>query len=411
MSSGEWVPGPFGLNAARGRTVRCDRTILAVVHSVTTGTRLADIMPLAESDRRIQVTYAACPLGVFGAGVPEFLARLGGVVVPWAQAAQTQFDLAVAASGGGLEQLHAPVLKVPHGAGFSKYPSVWPGPGPAAARELRESDSGHLVYHGRVTAAGIVVGTTSQLERLRRGCPPAAEVAVVAGDPCLDRLTASLPRRDAYRLALSTGGRTLVVVSSTWGPGSLLEQHLDLLPRLVGELPADRYQLAVITHPNVWYWHGARQVRAWYADCARRGLLVVPPAEEWRAVLAAADVLVGDHGSVTSYAAAAGIPVALAAFPSREVDPGSQAARLAQLAPAWRASRPVEAQLRQALAAWTPQLHEAFRAEVTSAPGRAARIIRAAMYRLMGLREPAEPPETEPVAVLTASQIASGAGR
>ena len=178
-----------------------------------------------------------------------------------------------------------------------------------------------------------------------------------------------------------------------------------------GELPADRHQLAAITHPNVWYWHGGRQVRAWYADCARRGLLIVPPAEEWRAVLAAADVLVGDHGSVTSYAAAAGIPVALAAFPGSEVDPDSQAARLAQIAPALRADEPAETQLTRARAAWTPKLHEAFGAEVTSAPGRAARIIRAAMYRLMRLREPAEPPEPEPVAVLAASQMASGAQR
>lgn len=410
MISGQWIPGPFGLDGTKGRTVRCDRTILAVVHSVTTGTRLADIMPLAESDRRVQVTYTACPTGMFAAGVPEFLASLGGVVIPWAQATQTRFDLAVAASGGSLEQIHGPVLTVPHGAGFSKYPSLWPGAGPAADRELRETDRGRLVYHGRVTAAGIVVATTGQLERLRRSCPPAAQVAVVAGDPCLDRLATSIPRRDYYRQALGTGGRTLVAVSSTWGPGSLLDSHPGLLPQLVRALPADRYQLAAITHPNVWYWHGGRQVRAWYADCARRGLLIVPPTEEWRAVLAAADLLIGDHGSVTSYAAAAGIPVALAAFPSGEVDPGSQAARLAQIAPALCASRPAESQLREAMSAWTPQLHESFRAEVTSAPGRAARTIRAVMYRLMGLCEPTELPEPEPVAALTA-ETASEAGR
>jgi hypothetical protein len=237
-----------------------------VVHSVTAGDRLADIAPLLESDLRVQVIYTCAPSSVFSAGVPEYLHRLGGVVVPWEQAAQVRFDLAVAAGHGKLEQLHAPVLTVPHGVGFSKYASVWPGPGPAAPRVLKETDTGRLIHHGRVIAARMVVATTGQLERLRCACPPAAAVAVVAGDPCLDRLLASVPLRQAYRAALGTGHRTLVAVSSTWGPGSLLEQQPELLPALAAELPADRYQLAAITHPNVWQWHGRRQVSAWYAE-------------------------------------------------------------------------------------------------------------------------------------------------
>jgi hypothetical protein len=411
MSYEEWVQGPFGLDAAKGQTFRCQRTVLIVVHSVTTGTRLADIVPLLESDRRVQVTYTASPSSVFAAGVPEFLACLGGVVVPWRQATQTQFDLAVAASSGGLEQLHAPVLTVPHGVGFSKYPSVWPGPGPAAGRELREADCGRLVYHGRVTAARIVVATTGQLERLRRACPPAAAVAAVAGDPCLDRLTASLPLRGAYRQALGTGGRMLVAVSSTWGPGSLLDQHPDVLSRLTREMPADRYQLAAITHPNVWHWHGPRQIRAWHADAARRGLIIVPPEAEWRAVLAAADVVIGDHGSVTSYSAAAGIPVTLAAVPAAEVDPQSQVARLAKIAPRLCPGQAIGRQVDQAAAAWNPDLHAAFRAAVTSAPGQAARIIRAVMYQLMNLAEPAAPPGVDPVPVPAVGQWLAGRAR
>lgn len=397
MWCGEWVPGPFGLDAVRGRTFRCQRTVLVVVHSVTAGGRLADIVPMLESDRRVQVVYTAEPSSVFTAGAAEYVAGLGGVVIPWRQATAVRFDLAVAASGGGLEQLHAPVVTVPHGVGFSKYPSVWPGHGPAAGRALREADCGRLTYHGRVTAAGIVVATTGQLERLRRGCPPAADVAVVAGDPCLDRLAVSLPGRGAYRRALGTRGRVLVVVSSTWGPGSLLEQYPDLLPGLARELPGDRYQVAVLTHPNAWHWHSGRQIRAWYADATRRGLVLVPPQAQWRAVLAAADVLAGDHGSVTSYAAASGIPVMLAAFPEGEVDPGSQVAHLARIAPRLRCGQPAAPQLESAAAAWNPRLHAAFRAEVTSAPGRAAGIIRALMYRLMNLAEPASPAAVSPV--------------
>jgi len=201
-------------------------------------------------------------------------------------------------------------------------------------------------------------------------------------------------------------------VSSTWGPGSLLEQCPDLLARLAAELPADRYQLAALTHPNTWHWHGRRQVTAWYAASARRGLLLVPPEDGWRAVLAASDVLVGDHGSVTSYGAAAGIPVTLAVFPDGEVDPQSQVAYLGKIAPRMCLDRPIACQLDQSVAAWTPELHAAFRAGVTSVPGQAARTIRTVMYQLMNLAEPAAPPYVDPVPVPAASQWQrAGAGR
>lgn len=393
------VAGPFGLDAGKGQTLQCERTVLAVVHTVTAGTRLADVIPLLESDRRLQVVYTCPGTSLFTAGVREFLASLGCAVIPFEQARQIRFDLAVAAADGELEHLHAPVLKLPHGIGFNKYARQWAGPGPAAGRALLQTDPGRLIYHGRVSAARIVVGTDGQLARLRRECPPAGSVAVAAGDPCLDRLLASLPWRSAYRRALGTGERTLVAVSSTWGAGSLLENDRDLISRLTAELPAERYQVAAITHPNCWHWHGPRQIRAWHADSASRGLLVVPPAEPWRAVLASADVLIGDHGSVTSYAAASGTPVTLASYPQTEVDQRSQVAWLSGIAPRFRPDAPAAAQLARTVAAWRPELHESFRAEVTSAPGHAARNIRSLMYELMKLPEPATAAVTEPVPV------------
>ena len=57
MSYGEWVQGPFGLDAANGATVGTQRTVLAVVHSITTGARLADVLPVLSSDRRVQVVF------------------------------------------------------------------------------------------------------------------------------------------------------------------------------------------------------------------------------------------------------------------------------------------------------------------------------------------------------------------
>ncbi|MGH3167635.1 MAG: hypothetical protein ACRDN0_17315, partial [Trebonia sp.] len=107
-----WPIGPFGLDEYRAATYFPERTVLAVVHHMTAAARLADIMPLLESDRRIQVVYTCPPTSMFPGDVAEHLTRLGMVVIPWRQAAQQRFDLAVAASYGQLERLHAPVLHV-----------------------------------------------------------------------------------------------------------------------------------------------------------------------------------------------------------------------------------------------------------------------------------------------------------
>ncbi len=405
MSCVEWAAGPFGWDAAKGQTNVCQRTVLVVVHHVTAGTRLADVVPMLESDRRVQVVFTWARASVFSGGVAEFLARLGGVVLPWQQAAQVRFDLAVAASYGLLERLHAPVVTLSHGVGVGRYTSRWDGPGPRARREGAGAARARLTYHGRVVPARIIVAADRQLAALTRSCPEAAPVAPGPGDPCYDRLAASLPSRARYRRALGAQRTTLVAVTSTWGKGSLLQRHRDLLARLAGDLPPERYRVAAIVHPNVWSWHGPRQVRAWYADGVRRGLILVPPEDGWRAVLAAADVAIGDHGSVTCYAASAGVPVLLASCPAGEAGPGSPVSVLARTAPRLCPAQPVAPQLTQATAAWSPGAHAAVRAAVTAVPGQAARLIRTVMYRLMNLAEPAAPPPVCPVPVPAPARI------
>lgn len=364
---------------------------------MTAAARLADIMPLLESDRRIQAVYTCPPTSMFPGGVEDHLTRLGMVVIPWKQATQQRFDLAVAASYGQLERLHAPVLHVPHGVGFTKYAKRWEGRGPEARLEPYGMERAVLLYRGRVVASAMVVPTGRHLARLRRGCPEAAGVAVVAGDPAFDRLEASLAHRERYRHALGVTDRTLVAVSSTWGPGSLLNTLPDLPAQLTGQLPRARYRVAAIAHPSVWAWSGRHVVRARLAGAIRDGLLLVPPEEGWRAVLAAADIVVGDHGSVTCYAAAAGRPVALASFPEAEVDPDSAVAVLGRLAPRLRAGLPAESQLADAIARWTPARHRRMRGLVTGSPGRSGELIRSLMYRMLELAEPAQTPAVLPV--------------
>jgi hypothetical protein len=393
MGYGNWEHGPFGLDARRGQTVRYQRTVLVVVHTVTAATRLVDVVPMLEADLRVQVVFTCAPSALISGGVAEFLDRLGGVVVPWQQATQARFDLAIAASDGLLEWVHAPVMTMLHGTGYNKYPVRWDGDGMLVRREAAGPESSRLICHGRTIASAIVLPTQQQVERLRRSCPEAADIAVVAGDPCYDRLAASMPARETYRRALGVGERTLVTVSSTWGSGSLLRGRPGLLAELIERLPPSRYRVAAIIHPGVWHWHGPRQVQAWYADCMRRGLILVPPEEGWRAILAASDIVVGDHGSVTCYAAAAGIPVMLASHANGEVEPGSPVAILGKLAPRLRPGLPYPAQIEHAVSAWPQERHDMIRALVTDVPGRSASIIRSAMYRLMKLPEPVVGPQ------------------
>jgi hypothetical protein len=48
------VRGPFGLDSTRGATLATDKTVLVVVHTVTAGTWLGDVVPLLENDSRVQ---------------------------------------------------------------------------------------------------------------------------------------------------------------------------------------------------------------------------------------------------------------------------------------------------------------------------------------------------------------------
>ncbi|MEV5594334.1 hypothetical protein [Streptomyces sp. NPDC052496] len=253
-----------------------------------------------------------------------------------------------------------------------------------------------LLRDGEPLATATVLSHPEQLDRLRQACPPAARTAVLAGDPCFDRLLAALPHRDSFRRALGvSAGARLVVVNSTWGPRSLFGDADDVLPwlleSLVRELPVDSYRRCAVLHPNIWHGHGPGQVRAWLRHAEQAGLTVVPPLGPWRQVLAAADAVIGDHGSVTYYAAAIGTPVLLGAFPQDDLDPASPVAELGRTAPRLRPYAPLLPQLDELLAGHHPDRYAQLAALASSAPGASAALLRRTFYDLMGLTEPRSP--------------------
>ncbi|PWW53159.1 hypothetical protein DFQ13_116149 [Actinokineospora spheciospongiae] len=251
-----------------------------------------------------------------------------------------------------------------------------------------------LLYDGAPIADALVLSHEEQLDRLREAVPEAAHTAVVAGDPCFDRMRASAGLRSRYRALFGVDDqRVLVVVSSTWSSGSLVGSWPDLLRRLLAALPMDSYRVAAVVHPNVWHGHGPWQVRAWLADCLRAGLLLVPELEGWRAALIAADCVVGDNGAVTCYGAAIGRPVLLGAFPERDVAAGSPVDVLGRLAPRLVSGRPLLPQVEAAVAGGRENRFASVEELVSSVPDESPKRLRALFYGMLDLAEP----ESEPM--------------
>ncbi|MGJ5831141.1 hypothetical protein [Streptomyces ossamyceticus] len=393
-----------GAPARQWLTLTGRRTVLVVAHTVTYVKRLLDVVTLLESDFRVQVVFTVPPHELSD-GTVRYLRGSGSAVLPWEEATRTSFDLAVAAGPRAMDRVRARVVLLPHGACFLKRFAAAAG---SPVFGLRRED---LLPGGRPPAA-VVLAHEDDRAALARSCPEALPVAHVVGDPAHDRILASLPRRDAYRRALGLhAGRRLIAVTSTWGPESSFARFETLLPRLVHELRDDLHRVVVLVHPNVWSGHGARQVRAWLASWTERGVGVLPPDMDWRPVLCAADLIVGDHGSVTLYGTLTEAPILLTGTADDETNPDSPAAELALLAPALSPFHPLTRQFAYASAEYRRPAYEAVAARITSEPGRFHRNMRALLYRLLGLGQPAHAPLGGPLPVPDASLIWPSAGR
>ncbi|MEU9376134.1 hypothetical protein AB0D94_20485, partial [Streptomyces sp. NPDC048255] len=259
-----------------------------------------------------------------------------------------------------------------------------------------------LLADGEPFVDGLVLSHPEQLERLRRVCPEAEKAAVLAGDPCFDRMLAARPYRERFRRALGVRrGQRLVVLNSTWNPegffgnGGGRDVLPSLLPRLTAELPADDYRLAAVLHPNVWYGHGPGQIRAWLDRARRSGLTLIDPVHAWRQALLAADVVLGDFGAVSYYAAALGLPVMLAAAAQDRLDPEAPLASFVRDAPRLDPHGPLREQVERVLTDHRPLAGPA--EFTTSAPGASATLLRQHFYTLMDLAEPETPALLEPL--------------
>ncbi|MFC9861547.1 MULTISPECIES: hypothetical protein [unclassified Streptomyces] len=378
---------PLGREALRWSTFRGEKTLVVAARTVTSTARVLECLPaLLRGDDRVAVVFAHDPTSAFSDGVLDLLHDEGCRVIPWGDVAAAAPDLIVSASENiDVPEGDCPVLVLPHGIGFQKHVPD--------SRAPRSRLSGvvpdRLLESGR---AWLALSHPDQEEQLLTTHPKVAGRTLLIGDPCFDEMLLSADRAGAYRAALGVPeGQRLVVLSSTWGPTSLLGQDPGLPARVLAALPYDGFRVAAIIHPNVWSGHGSWQIRTTLAAALDAGLILVPPVHAWRPALVAADVVVGDHGSVTLYGAALGKPVLLAAFGSDAV-PGTAADSLGRAAPRLDPLGDVFGQITAAVGEHTRERYRAIAEQAFAEPGQALPHLRTALYRLMGLPEPAPDP-------------------
>ncbi|MFJ5122172.1 hypothetical protein [Kitasatospora sp. NPDC088548] len=377
--------------------------VLAVARTLTSATRVLDVLTLLRGQDGIHLYLTVNPGSAFATGLDGFLAGLTGItVLDWREATRRRFDLAVAcAVHRSMARLKAPLIVLPHGAGYNRLVTQSTGDTVSAAGLSRRE----LTHWGRVFPAVIGLSHEEQLDRLRISCPEALPRARVVGDPCFDRMLRSLDGRDGYRAALgAVDGRRLVVVNSTWSEHSLFGRHPDLPLRLVGRLPADEYTVAVVLHPNIWARHDPA---ALLATAERSGLRLVPPDQGWQAALVAADCLIGDHGSVSFYGAALERHTLLVATGADELDPRSPTYAFGQAAPPLDPDGDLLTQLEQALAKPDRAALRPITDRSLGRQGQSARLLRPLLYSYLRQvdepdDEPRQPPYPRPVPLPTA---------
>ncbi|MRH91657.1 hypothetical protein GFY24_30175 [Nocardia sp. SYP-A9097] len=106
-------------------TVQSVRTILVVVHTITAWNRLADILAVFDSDRRIQIVFTFPDVSNVTGDVERQLADAGGISIPWQRAISQKFDLAISVHHSGeLHCISAPLAVLSHGIGYTKIPKT-----------------------------------------------------------------------------------------------------------------------------------------------------------------------------------------------------------------------------------------------------------------------------------------------
>jgi len=146
--------------------------VLGVARTLTSATRVLDVMELLRAEDGIAKYYTVNPGSAFADGLHEYLVSVAGAqrVLTWEEATRRSFHLAVAcAVHPSMRRLDAPLMVLPHGAGYNRLVSESTGDGTSPAGLSRRE----LTHRGKVVPAAIGLSHPEQLVRLHELCPEA----------------------------------------------------------------------------------------------------------------------------------------------------------------------------------------------------------------------------------------------
>lgn len=155
--------------ARNSRSAETRATVLGVARTLTSATRLLEVLPLLRPDG-IEI-YLTIDLGsAFDAGLVDYLASLGPTVLPWREARRRRSDRAVACTvHRSMWNLDAPLMVLPYGAGYNCLIAESTGNTVSAVGLSRRE----LTRFGRVIPRTVGVSHEEQIGRLARSCPAA----------------------------------------------------------------------------------------------------------------------------------------------------------------------------------------------------------------------------------------------
>ncbi|GAA3059020.1 hypothetical protein [Actinokineospora globicatena] len=364
--------------------------VCVVIRTRTDLSRMLDVLRALDGDPRLDFYWTINEGSRFAGGARERLARLDVQFVEWGQARSMVFDLIIAAhSDGALGELVGPVVTMAHGTGYNRR-VLWrtedaDSPAGLSAKELTRGE--------RVVAAAIGLSCESQVDQLSMANPHAVPRAFQMGDPTWDRMVANVDMRESFRRELGIGAHhRLIGISSTWGPDSTLGVDHLVVNRVVAALPHDEYRVVLILHPNVWTHHTGFGVRGLFGDAIEAGLVIVLPTTDWPAPLIAVDAFIGDHGSVSVYAAALGRPFLFAGRGDDELVKGSTTLDFVRAAGRLDAAADLRAQIVDAMRRYARSGVAEVARRAMGSQGRSLRLLQAKFYELMALDPPPQVP-------------------
>jgi hypothetical protein len=390
------VPAEPPSDRRRTDTVAHKNKILAAIRTLTDFNRIQDVLPALDLEHD-DVTFVVST-GSMGEGLIDRYIQMNqqAKLIDWEEARRRNFDLVIAAHANvKLADLNDPRMILPHGAGLArKFPlATLDKDAPVGMA------SGQLICDGVVIPDVIGLPHDNLLDVLRKHCPEAADRATRIGDPTFDRLLANRPLRRSLRRQLKVGDhQRLVLITSTWGPYSSLGEHRALINALVAQLPMDQFKVAVILHPNIWAAERKFNIRNMFRDALNSGLLIISPDNDsWQGALLAADIVLGDHGSVGFYGAALGYPFLLTARGLEELDESSPRIELNRLMPALDVHGDLRAQVDYAFDHHPREQALEITGRTLGDRGKSLELIRAAAYTLLGQPRPMTKPWIQPI--------------